>query len=117
MAIAGLKNLTKTYQNSNNITVTQVINMYIELLTLSIDIKTQNSNDALDELKDKIGDDVNIDEIFEKIITLYKPNLVDIIHKTLLILEEEDNNDSINNYIAGLDLIMKKNNKDIQYMD
>ena len=108
MAINGLKNLIKTYQNSNNITVNQVINMYIELLSLSSEIKIDNKQ--LSEMPD----DVNIDEIFEKITLLYKPNLLDIIYKTLLILEEEDNYDSINNYIVGLDLIMKKNNRDIQ---
>jgi hypothetical protein len=111
MSINGLKNLIKTYQNSNNITVIQVINMYIELLTIS---SHANEEKDYNELKEKIGDDINIDEIFEKIIVLYKNNLLKIIHNTLLILEEEDNNEAINNYITGLDLIMKKNNKDIQ---
>lgn len=108
MSINGLKNLIKTYHNSNNITVIQVINMYIELLTLS----TTTLQPVIENKE--IEDDVNIDEIFEKIITIYTSNLLDIIYKTLLILEEEDNNEAINNYITGLDLIMKKNNKDIQ---
>lgn len=103
MSINGLKNLIKTYNNSKNITVIQVINMYIELLSIN-----DNNNQII------IDDNVNIDEIFEKIITIYKPNLLNIIHSTMLILEEEDNMESVNNYITGLNLIMKNNNKEIQ---
>lgn len=105
MVIKGLKNLIKTYQFINNITVIHVINIYIELL---------QSNDIKDIDKSIKDENINIDEIFEKIITIYEVKLLNIIENTLLILETEDNDNVINNYINGLNLIMKNQNKLIQ---
>jgi hypothetical protein len=112
MSIKGLHHLIKTYQFCNNITVIQVINMYIELLTNNeVDDKILENNIKKPE---EGNNDINIDEIFEKIITIYKPTLLNIINNILMLLEEEDNNESITNYIIGLNSIMKKNNKNIQ---
>lgn len=106
MAINGLTNLMKTYESSNNISVIQVINMYIELLSNKF---MQNIDLSQDKLLEETH---NIDDIFEKITSIYKPNLLNIVYNTLLMINDEKEN--IINYIDGLNLIMQKNNKDIQ---
>jgi hypothetical protein len=103
MSIKGLNNLVKTYQSANNITVTQVITMYIELLT---------NNDFNDNNQQSINEITDIDEIFVKIIHIYKPPLLNILYNMLIIIQEEANFDNITNYINGLTYIMKKMNNE-----
>jgi hypothetical protein len=57
---------------------------------------------------------VNMDEIFNNIITLYNPILINLIHNALNILNTETDENDINNFINGLNLILTKNNKLIQ---
>jgi hypothetical protein len=103
MSIKGLINLMKTYETTDNISVIQVINMYIELLSNKVNI----SQSLIDDKQD-------IDDIFEKITNIYKPNLLNIVYNTLLLIEEDKDNINIINYINGLNQIMEKNNKEIQ---
>jgi hypothetical protein len=101
MSIKGLINLMKTYESTDNISVIQVINMYIELLSNKVNI----SQSLIDDKQD-------IDDIFEKITNIYKPHLLNIVYNTLLIIEEDKEN--VINYIDGLNQMMEKNNKEIQ---
>jgi hypothetical protein len=100
MGINGLENLIKTYNNTDNNNIIQVIHMYKSLL---------ESNDKIDHVKSP-DDKVGIDVVFENILEIYDNNLISLIHNLLLIISTEDNTTHINNYIHGLNLIMTKNN-------
>lgn len=104
MGIKGLDNLIKTYNNSDNNNIIQVIYMYKSLLEV---------NDKADQFKSP-EDKVGIDAVFENIIEVYDNNLISLIHNLLLIISTEDNQIHVNNYIQGLNLIMNKNNNGIK---
>jgi hypothetical protein len=102
MAIKGLENLLKTYNSTtDNNSVLQLLYMYIDLL---------NSNKIDDKITDKT---VKFEEVFENIVEIYNPELLNIIYNFLLIVQKEENNDYMDNYINGLNTIMTKNNKKI----
>jgi hypothetical protein len=102
MAIEGLNNLLKTYSTIvDNNSIIQLLYMYIDLL---------NSKNIDDKLIDKT---VKFEEVFEKIIEIHNIELLNIIYNFLLIVEKEENNNYIDNYINGLNIIMTKNNKKI----
>jgi hypothetical protein len=105
MAIRGLNNLLKTYNSADSNAIIQVIHMYKNILE-SVDY-----NEIDKQYSDK---SINIDEVFENITNLYNPQLISIIHNTLLIVEKEEDILAIGNYINGLNLIMNKHNKQIQ---
>jgi len=100
MSIKGLENLTKTYNNTDNNNIIQVIYMYKSLL---------ESNERVEHLKSP-DDKVGIDIVFENIIEIYDKNLISLIHNLLLMISTEDNIIHVSNYIQGLNLIMAKNN-------
>jgi hypothetical protein len=99
MAIVGLNNLIKTYSASDSPTLIQVICMY---------------KDILESNKYNKDDENNIDEVFVGIISLYDPLIIQVLYNMLQIIEKEDDETTLNNYIAGLNLIMSKKNKMIQ---
>jgi hypothetical protein len=99
MSIKGLDNLIKTYSNSDNNNIIQVIYMYKSLL---------EANDRIDLIKSP-EDKVGIDAVFENILGIYDVNLIGLIHNLLLMINTEENETHINNYILGLNLIMTKN--------
>jgi hypothetical protein len=102
MAVEGLNNLLKTYSAIvDNNSIIQLLYMYIDLL---------NSKNIDDKLIDKT---VKFEEVFENIVEIYNIELLNIIYNFLLIVEKEENNDYIDNYINGLNIIMTKNNKKI----
>lgn len=99
MAISGLDNLMKTYQSSDNPAIIQAIIMYKNILMNSVIVDSEKDN--------------NIDDIFQHIVNIYDINLINIIHNTLKIIKEETDTIIINDYIDGLNLIMKKHNNNI----
>ena len=105
MSMSGLDNILKTYNTSDNNTIMQVIYMYKNLLE---PISTSEVDRVFNEKN------VNMDEIFNNIITLYNPILINLIHNALNILNTETDENDINNFINGLNLILTKNNKLIQ---
>ena len=100
MAIKGLDNLIKTYNNTDNNNIIQVIHMYKSLL---------ESNDKIDHLKSP-DDKVGIDTVFENIIEIYDTNLISLINNLLLMIIKEENLTHVDNNIQGFNLIMNKNN-------
>lgn len=100
MSIKGLDNLIKTYNKTENNNIIQVINMYKNMLEYSSTI------DYTKHLDDK----VDVDVVFENIISTYNTNILSIIYNTLLIIEKEDDYSVISNYIQGMNMIMIKHN-------
>ena len=79
MSIEGLNNLFKTYTASDSNTVIHVIQMYKNLLEYNND-KIMIEDYIVDGDKNKI----NIDEVFEKIITIYDENILSVMYFSLL---------------------------------
>ena len=109
MSIEGLNNLFKTYSSSDSNTVIHVIQMYKNLLEYNND-KIMTEEYMLDVDKNKI----NIDEVFEKIIVIYEPNLLNVIYNTLLLIKNETDSTIQHNIIDGLTMILYKNNQQIK---
>lgn len=70
MSLIGLDNLVKTYNNTDNNSIIQVLHLYKNLL------EEPNSK----ELDKHSNEKVNIDEVFENIISLYGTKNTHIIH-------------------------------------
>ena len=64
------------------------------------------SNFFIDALKNDIIDD----EVFEKIVTIYEQNIMDVIYYTLLQSKEETEYRYQTNIIDGLNIILNKYN-------
>lgn len=104
MAIAGLDNLLSTYDSSDNTAIIQVLWMYRNLL--------DHKDPA--EIEKTFADKVNIDEVFENITTIYEPNILKVIHNSLLLINTEEIEVYKYKYIEGLNITMYKTNKLIQ---
>jgi hypothetical protein len=105
MSIEGLNNLFKTYTASDSNTVIHVIQMYKNLLEYNND-KIMIEDYIVDGDKNKI----NIDEVFEKIITIYDENILSVIYFSLLQAQAETEYNNKNNVIDGLNMILNKFN-------
>jgi len=105
MAIQGLDKLFKTYISLECNTIMQVVNMYKNLL------QTMDNQDV-----DKIFNDtgINMDEVFQKIITIYDSTLLSLISNALTIVDNETDEIILLEFINGFNLMLKKNNITIQ---
>jgi hypothetical protein len=109
MSIEGLNNLFKTYSSSDSNTVIHVIQMYKNLLEYNND-KLLLDEFILDSEKNKI----NIDEVFEKIISIYDPCVLNVVYNILLLIRMENETGVQNNIIDGLNLVMNKSFRTIK---
>lgn len=109
MAMEGLNHLFKTYSSSDANTVIHVIQMYKNLLEYNND-KILVDEYIVDVEKNK----VNIDEVFERIISVYDGNILQVIHHTLLLIKEENDGGIQSHNIDGLNSILSKYNKAIK---
>jgi hypothetical protein len=105
MSIEGLNNLFKTYTASDSNTVIHVIQMYKNLLEYNND-KIMIEDYIVDGDKNKI----NIDEVFEKIITIYDENILQVIYYSLLQAKSETELTNKSNMIDGLNIMLHKYN-------
>jgi hypothetical protein len=105
MAIEGLNQLFKTYSSSDANTVIHVIQMYKNLLEYN------NDKILLDEyIVDAEKNKVNIDEVFERIISVYDPNILQVVYHTLLLIKQENDGMIQSHNIDGLNSILSKYN-------
>ena len=109
MGIEGLNNLFKTYSSSDSNTVIHVIQMYKNLLEYNND-KILTDEYLLDIEKNKI----NIDEVFENIITIYDQISLNVICNILELVKKEENSTNQTYIIDGLNLILYKINHSIK---
>ena len=105
MAVEGLNQLFKTYSSCDANTVIHVIQMYKNLLEYN------NDKILLDEyIVDVEKNKVNIDEVFERIISVYDPNILQVVYHTLLLIKQENNDNIQSHNIDGLNSILSKYN-------
>jgi hypothetical protein len=109
MSIEGLNNLFKTYSSSDSNTVIHVIQMYKNLLEYNND-KILTDEYMVDVEKNKI----NIDEVFENIISIYDPVILSVIYNILELIKKEENLVNQTYMIEGLNSILYKVNKSIK---
>jgi len=109
MAIQGLDGLLKTYRSSDSNTVIHVIQMYKNILEMNND-KIMTDEYVVDADKNR----VHLDEVFEKIVNIYEPKMVEVIYHTLEWIQAET--DSINqaHMIDGFNLLLQKTTKAIR---
>ena len=105
MAIEGLNQLFKTYSSTDANTVIHVIQMYKNLLEYNND-KILVDEYIVDVEKNK----VNIDEVFERIISIYDPNILQVVYHTLLLIKQENDIHIQTHNIDGLNRILMKYN-------
>jgi len=109
MAKEGFDNLFKTYSSSDSNTVIHVIQMYKNLLEYNND-KILTDEFIVNVEKNK----VNIDEVFERIIDIYDPHILQIIQHTLLMMQEENDPSNQGHHLDGLNQMFMKYNKTIK---
>ncbi len=109
MGIEGLNNLFKTYSSSDSNTVIHVIQMYKNLLEYNND-KIMTDEYLLDVEKNKI----NIDEVFENIITIYDDVILNVVYNILQLVKKEENIMGQQQIIDGLNSILYKTNYSIK---
>jgi len=109
MAIEGLNQLFKTYSSCDANTVIHVIQMYKNLLEYNND-KILVDEYIVDVEKNK----VNIDEVFERIISVYDPNILQVVYHTLLLIKQENDGNIQTHNINGLNSILIKYNTAIK---
>jgi hypothetical protein len=106
MTIQGLQNLFKTYSSSDSNTIIHVIQMYKNLLEYN------NDKILLDEYLVSVDNSkINIDEVFEKIIIIYEPDILAVVFSTLTLLRNETELPCQLAIIDGLNMIMSKTNR------
>jgi hypothetical protein len=101
MAVQGLDKLIKTYSSIDCNTITQVVNMYKNLLQT-------HDNQDIDKLFSDNG--LNMDEVFQRIISLYNEMTINIINNFLLLISDETDDACLLDFIEGFNLIIKKTN-------
>jgi hypothetical protein len=101
MAVQGLDKLIKTYSSIDCNTITQVVNMYKNLLQT-------HDNQDIDKLFSDNG--LNMDEVFQRIISLYNEMTINIINNFLLLISNETDDACLLDFIEGFNLIIKKTN-------
>lgn len=109
MAIEGLGNLFNTYSSADSNTVIHVIQMYKNML-ISTDDKILVDEYIVDGDKNK----VNIDTVFERIVGIYDPTILQIIFHTLSLIHQERDNVHQSYNIESLNHIMYKYNLSIK---
>ncbi len=103
MAQLGLDKLIQTYTGTDNNSIVQVIHMYKNIL------QNQNIKDF-----DNSNEKINIDEVFEKIVTIYDNKILLIMFNLLNLINHEEFPDYISSYTNGFNQIMNKTNDQIQ---
>lgn len=107
MSMEGLTVLFKTYSSCNSTSVIQVIQMYKNLLEFNSD------KILMDEYLVNEQQKINIDEVFENIITIYDKIILQIVYNTLLLIKHEEAPDNQYHMISGLNIMLNKYNKRI----
>lgn len=107
MSMEGLTVLFKTYSSSNSTSVIQVIQMYKNLLEFN------NDKILMDEYLVNDQHKINIDEVFENIITIYDKTILQIVYNTLVLIKNEEISDNQYHMINGLNIILNKYNRRI----
>ena len=54
---------------------------------------------------------INIDEVFERIITIYDKTILQILYHTLTMIRQEEITDNQYHMISGLNIMLNKYNK------
>ncbi len=109
MAMEGLNQLFKTYSSSDSNTVIHVIQMYKNLLEYNND-KIMADEFVMDAEKNRI----NIDEVFEKIVSIYDVTLLHMLQNTLELVRTEEDETNRVYMMEGLNLILYKVTKAIR---
>lgn len=82
VAMRGIKQLIKTYEKSEKLSIKQTLNLYTNILSL----ETPNLFETTQDISA-----VNIDSVFKNVTKLYNKKILSIIHNMFSLLEMEKN--------------------------
>ena len=102
MAKKGLSNLIKTYETCESTALLQILQMYRDLLNDAHSISPDDTKLKMEK--------AGIDDVFINIMNIYDVNTINLITSLLKLVENEDDQIIIENYINGLNLILNKSN-------
>ena len=106
MAKEGIRNLIKTYQKADKKSILHTLSLYNNILDLDTpDLFKTDSEDT---------ESITIDNVFKNITTLYDQKILVVIFSLLKLMKKEDNEDYTNNYIKGLNNVLKPTNHKIR---
>jgi len=106
LAKEGIKNLIKTYQKADKKSILHTLSLYNNILDLDTpDLFKTDSDDT---------ESITIDKVFKNITSLYDQKILIIIFSLFKLMKEEDNEIYINNYINGLNKVLKPTNHKIR---
>ena len=106
LAKNGIKNLIKTYQKSDKKSILHTLSLYGNILDLDTPDLFKTSDDDQES--------ITIDKVFANVKDLYDQKILVIVFSTLKLITESSNNNDINKYIDGLNLILKPTNDRIR---
>ena len=104
MAQLGLDKLIQTYTGTDNNSIVELIHMYKNIL----------ENQSIKDFEKSSSDQINIDEVFEKILIIYDDKILSIIINILFLINSEENLEFVSSYANGFNQIMCKTNGLIQ---
>jgi len=104
LSIKGIEKLIETYNKIGITTITHTLNLYKNIL----------NQDTEDLFKDNSDKSISVDDVFERITDLYDRKLLVVIYSMFQIMEEEENDKKLQNYITGLGYILNPINEDIR---
>jgi hypothetical protein len=99
-AIKGIDKLSETYNKADKNNIRHTLALYKNVLDLKAD----------EIFKDNDESTVNIDSVFQEIVNIYDNKLLNMVHNSLLMMEEEQNTEHVDNYLNGLILILEPMN-------
>lgn len=106
LAKNGIRNLIKTYQKSDKKSILHTLSLYGNILDLDTPDLFKTSDDDQES--------ITIDKVFANVKDLYDQKILVIVFSTLKLITESSNNNDINKYIDGLNLILKPTNDRIR---
>jgi hypothetical protein len=83
MGVAGLGELFKTYRSTDAQTIIHVIQMYKNML------ETATDRVMVEEYLTEADRKINIDEVFERVTTLYDADLLQIVYHSLRLIQKQ----------------------------
>ena len=104
LAINGIGKLIDTYSKSDKKSIGHTLNLYKNVLEL----------ETPDLFKDTNTNSISIDNVFENVVELYDVRILKVVYNTLNILEGEENETISEEYLCGLQMILKPTNTKIK---
>ncbi len=100
LAIKGISKLTETYSKTDKTSITHTLNLYKNVLGLENPDLFKNTEES----------SVNIDNVFEKITSIYDERLLRAVFNTFKLMQDEKNENNIQWYLQAIQYTLSPTN-------